>query len=161
MKYLLSIITVTILSIGTLFSQTIEEEVEYYQNVFGMEKKALVMSFIRLEGKSKDAFWDVYDQYETERKTLGKNRIVLLTDYVENYDKLSDKKIDDLITRMMAQKTGTDKLIYEYYDKVKAAAGSKAAGQFIQIEIWVLAYIRASIFENVPFIGELDKEKKN
>jgi hypothetical protein len=38
---------------------------------------------------------------------------------------------------------------------MEKAAGVKAAAQFYQLEAYLLSVIRASILENIPFIGEL------
>ena len=71
-KHLLTSAFVLFVSIG--FAQSNKEEVDLVQSIFGMEKKAMVAEFIKLEGAQKDAFWAAYDQYETERKELGKKR---------------------------------------------------------------------------------------
>jgi len=42
------------------------------QSIFGMEKKAIVDAFVKVEDAQKDAFWKIYDEYETARKELGK-----------------------------------------------------------------------------------------
>jgi len=156
MNKLITAVFVLITISGSLFAQTNKEEIELFQSVFGMEKKAIVSGFIKLEDQSKEAFWTLYDQYETERKVLGQKRISLLMDYAQNYNDLNDEKIDALMTDMIKQKASTDKLINAYYKKIKKASGSKAAAQFLQLENYLLSVIRASIFENIPFIGELE-----
>ena len=80
----------------------------------------------------------------------------MLTKYANGYNQMSEEKMDDLVARMMKQKSSTDKLINKYYKKVKVASGSKAAAQFFQIENYFLSAIRLSIYESIPFIGELD-----
>ena len=51
-----------------------------------------------------------------------------------------------------------DKLIADYYKKIKKSAGTKAAAQFYQIEGYILSKIRSTIMENIPLIGELEKK---
>ena len=55
-------------------AQSNKEDIDLIQAAYGKDKKAIVAEFIQLEGAKKDAFWKLYDQYETERKTLGKKR---------------------------------------------------------------------------------------
>ncbi len=147
-----------LISLGSAvtFAQTNKEEVELFQSLFGMEKKAIVAGFVNLEGTAGETFWTIYDQYESERKTLGQSRIDLLVKYVESYNQLSDEKMDELVAEMVKQKTSTDKLMVTYYKKIKKASGSKAAAQFFQIENYFSSAIRLSIYESIPFIGELD-----
>lgn len=142
------------------FSQSNKEEVDLTQATFGMDKKAMAAEFIQLEGAQKDAFWTLYDEYETKRKELGKKRIDLLRKYVDNYATLNDPSTDGIIKETMGLQVKTDKLIATYYEKVKKASGVKAAAQFYQFENYILAQIRSSIMDNIPLIGEFDKKKK-
>ena len=136
-------------------AQSNKEDVDLIQAAYGKEKKAIVAEFIQLEGAKKDAFWKLYDQYETERKALGKKRIALLENYAANYGSMSDAAISKNIKETAALGLKTDQLISNYYQKIEKAAGAKAAAQFFQIEAYFLSSIRVAILENIPFIGEL------
>jgi hypothetical protein len=57
---------------------------------------------------------------------------------------------------MIALRKKTDKLMDQYYKKIKKASGSKVAAQFFQLEGYFLTQIRAAIFEEIPYIGEFD-----
>jgi hypothetical protein len=139
------------------FAQSNKEEIDLFQSVFGMEKKALVAEFIKLEGAQKDAFWTAYDSYEVERKALGQKRIALLNKYAANYATLDDAGTDEIVKETIALQVQTDKLIVDYYKKIKKDSGAKAAAQFYQIEGYILSKVRATIMENIPLIGDLDK----
>lgn len=156
MKKILTIATIFIITPGSIFAQSNIEEVQYFQSIFGMEKKAIVAKFIKLDGPAKDAFWTIYDQYEVERKELGQKRLVLLNDYAQYYDKLDDEKVDEIINATIKQKGSSDKLVNKYYRQIRKASGAKAAGQFFQIENYFLSVIRLEILENIPLIGELE-----
>ena len=126
------------------------------QSVFGMEKKAIVADFIQLEGTQGDAFWKLYDEYETERKELGRRRIALLEKYAENYTSLDEATTAEILDEMMSLQTGTDKLIASYAKKIKKEVDVKTAAQFYQIEGYLVSKIRTEILENIPVIGELE-----
>lgn len=138
------------------FAQSNKEDVDFIQSIYGKEKKAIVAEFIKLEGAQADAFWKLYDEYETQRKELGKQRISLLERYANSYMTLDDATTDKLMKDMIALGAKTDKLINTYYGKIKKASGVKAAAQFAQLESYLLSVIRANIFENIPLIGELN-----
>ncbi len=140
----------------SMSAQSNVEEVDYIQSIFGMEKKAIVADFIKLDDAAKTTFWTLYDQYEVERKELGKRRLALLNDYAKNYDNLTDEKIDELAKSSNKQASLDEGLRYQYYKKLKKEAGATAAAQFYQIEGYFNAAIRMSILESIPFIGELD-----
>lgn len=154
MKKLLVIAALFVSAAG--FAQSNKEDVDFIQYIYGKEKKTIVAEFIKLEGAQKDAFWKLYDEYETQRKELGKQRIALLERYANSYMTIDDATTDQIIKDMISLGAKTDKLINTYYGKMKKASGVKAAAQFVQLESYLLSVIRASILENIPFIGELD-----
>ena len=155
MKKVLLMIAVISLSTAGM-AQSNKEKIDMIQSVFGMEKKAIVADFIQLEGTQGDAFWTLYDEYETKRKELGKRRIALLEKYAENYASLNDVTTDEILKEMMSLQTSTDKLIGTYAKKIKKEAGVKTAAQFYQIEGYLLSKIRTEILENIPVIGDLE-----
>ena len=154
MKKLFVIAALFISTVG--FAQSNKEDVDFIQSIYGKEKKTIIAEFIKLEGAQKDAFWKLYDEYEVKRKELGKQRITLLERYANSYMTLSDAETDKLMQDMMALGLANDKLQKTYYGKMKKAAGVKPAAQFLQIEAYLLSAVRATIMENIPFIGELD-----
>jgi hypothetical protein len=154
MKHLLFIAALFISSIS--FAQSNNEEIDLVQSLWGMEKKDIVSQFVKVDPASKDAFWKLYDEYEMERKALGKERIGLLNKYAENYMTLSDEMTNEIISEMVALGAKTDKLAATYYGKIKKAVAIKPAAQFFQIESYINSSLRAAILEEIPFIGELD-----
>lgn len=154
MKKLLILVAICLSTAA--MAQSNKEDVDFIQSIYGKEKKAIVADFIKLEGAQKDSFWKLYDQYENERKNLGKKRIAVLEKYAANYGTMDDAAISQNIKETAALGVQTDKLIQSYHKKIEKASGAKAAAQFFQIEVYFLSVIRASILESIPFIGELD-----
>src|SRR6187401_2586185 len=113
MKKLLILVALCLPAIA--FAQSNKEDVELIQSLYGKEKKAIVAEFIKLEGAQKDAFWKLYDEYETKRKELGQKRVALLERYAKNYSTLDDATTDSIIKEMMKLGASTDKLITTYY----------------------------------------------
>jgi hypothetical protein len=136
-------------------AQSNKEDVDFVQSIYGKEKKTIVADFIKLDGPQKDAFWSLYDEYETKRKELGKRRIALLEKYAANYATLDDATTNQIMSETIALGAETDKLMGTYHKKIAKASGAKAAAQFYQLEVYLVSVIRATIFENIPFIGEL------
>ena len=131
-------------------AQTNKEEVDLLQAAFGMEKKAMVEEFVKVDAAQKDAFWKLYDEYETKRKELGKNRITLLEDYANNYDKLTNEKAADWTKQVISQAAKTDDLLASYVKKISKATNPIAALQFYQVESYILSGIRVSLLEELP-----------
>ena len=154
-----SVFFVSLFVCGVAFAQSNREDVDIIQSVLGKEKKAIVSEFLKLEaGPKTDAFWKLYDEYEAERKALGRQRIALLEKYASNYGAADDAQVDQMMKETQSLQVKTDKLIVKYYDKVKKESGVKTAAQFYQLEAYFLSVIRASILNSIPFIGELNQK---
>ena len=145
------VLLVLCLSIGALNAQTSNEEIDYIQAIFGMEKRAAVKEFIVLEDSYADAFWKNYDAYEVIRKAYGKERIALLEKFAEKYDSMNDKESEDWMKAVLSLRDKNEKLIKVYYKKILKECSSTVAMNFYQIESYILSGIRFQILENVPF----------
>ena len=117
-----------------------------------MDKKAAVADFVKPSAAQKDAFWKLYDEYETQRKVLGKQRIALLEQYADQYQTMTSEQADAWTKKVIDLQKKTDNLIVTYFGKVKLASDGVVATQFYQIENFILTAIRAKIFQNVPFL---------
>lgn len=138
-----------------LMAQMDTEEFGFYQTIFGSEKKVIMASFIELEGEAKDAFWELYDEYEEQRMELGKKRLQMLEDYAGKYGSMDDAQSDATITSFMKQQKEVNKLVDSYYKKIRKATDASSAAQFYHLELFFLAAIRVHILESMPVIGEL------
>jgi len=139
------------LAVVAVHAQTSNEEIDYIQAMFGMEKRAAVEEFIVLSDFEAAAFWKNYDAYEISRKELGKQRIVLLDKFVLEYETMTDEESVDWMKSVILLRTKNEKLIERYYKKLVKECSPVIAMQFYQIESYVLAGIRFQILENVPF----------
>lgn len=150
--FILSLLLVSV----SVMAQSNKEDVDFIQSIYGKEKKMIVADFIKLDDAKKDAFWKLYDEYETKRKELGKKRIALLEKYATSYIDMDDATASKITKETASLAAETDKLIATYSKKIEKAAGAKPAAQFYQLEAYFLSAIRVSIFESIPFIGELN-----
>jgi hypothetical protein len=135
-----------------------KEDVEIIQTCLATEKE-LVQAYMTIPEDKKAGFWSIYDQYETDRKTLGKERIALIEAYANDYATMDDKKADALMNRKMKWLGDYSKLQKKYYDSMAKQIGGVQASKFFQLEDYLENNIRLYIQENIPFIDELDKTK--
>ena len=149
-KYILIIAALFLASFA--YTQSNKEEIDLVQAAFGMDKKAIVADFVQLSDSQKDAFWTIYDEYETKRKEYGRERIDLLKQYAEQYMTMTSEQADAWTKKVMELQVKTDKLIATYYEKVKGISDGVVATQFYQIENYILSMIRMQILQEVPFL---------
>jgi hypothetical protein len=156
MKKLILAVAICLSGAFILKAQTESEELQYFQALFGMEKKLAVAEFLQISGDASVSFWEVYDAYDYERRDLGLKRIELLNKYADQYLDLDDEKTEAIIKEIIALSKAYDNLITKYYKKIKKSNGVKTAAQFYQIELYVKSSIRVAILSSVPFVGEFE-----
>jgi len=158
LKFLKCIPFLAVMFLATFTSnaQSMNEEVDMIQSLYGMEKKALMAEF--LGDSVNDEFWTLYDAYEAERKTLGKGRLSLISEYVTNYSKIEGEVADGMVKQSEKLNSKLTGLISKYTKKVRKATDSKVAAQFFQIENYLLSVTRIQIMNDLPFLGELEQK---
>jgi hypothetical protein len=134
------------------YTQSNKEEIDLVQAAFGMEKKEVVADFVKPSDAQKAAFWKLYDEYETQRKDLGKQRIVLLEEYAAKFLDMNSEQADAWTKKVIELQKKTDNLIVTFYNKIKTATDGVVATQFYQIEGYILTAIRMQVLQNVPFL---------
>ncbi len=142
---------VAILMISSLNAQT-KEEVDLLQAAFGMEKKAMVADFVQPSAANQEAFWLLYDEYETARKELGAKRVNHLKQYAENYNSMTNETADAWMSEVLKLQTASDKLVASYYKKIKKETDPITALKFYHIESYILTSIRIAVLEDIPFV---------
>jgi hypothetical protein len=147
----LSLFLLLFLSYTAINAQTSNEEIDYIQAIFGMEKRAAVKDFIELEDAEATAFWKNYEEYELKRKEYGKERIILLDKFAKQYDTMTDQESIIWMKSVLSLRDKNEKLIAQYYKKILKECSPTVAMKFYQIESYVLSGIRFQILENVPF----------
>lgn len=141
---------------GNVSGQASQEDIDLFLIAFGKEKKALAREFMKIDQAHAGNFWELYDAYETERLELATKRWILLNQYIAMIESMTDDQADDMMKEIMSQAKKTNKLIDNYYKKIRKATSPKVAAKFYQLEHYLLAGIRMEILNLVPFVGELD-----
>ena len=131
-----------------------KSEFEIIQDAFGLQKKDIIATFIGLEGVDADAFWNVYNEYEAKRKELGKVRLEILYDYSMEIGMVTNEEAEALMKKVIPMRKKYDKLIIDYYEKMKRATNTIVAAQFYQIENYISTGIRFTILDSMDFIQE-------
>ncbi|KIC94871.1 hypothetical protein [Flavihumibacter solisilvae] len=155
---LLLFIVITTLNIST-FAQSNKEDIDIIQSAFGKDKKVLIGQVMQIAAKDSVAFWKLYDEYEAKRKALGRERIGLLQQYADQYDKLDDAKAAQLASSAFANDSKYNNLYQAYFKKFSSVIGGKKSAELFQLETYLQNLTRLYIMNNIPFIGELDKSK--
>ena len=71
------LILLVALTTGAFAQSTSKEDLDVIQGIYGKSKKELAVAYMAIPEAQSAAFWKIYDEFEIERKVLGK-----ATDYL-------------------------------------------------------------------------------
>jgi len=148
MKKIYSLLT-AILFVTIGFSQTYQDDLELIQSLYGMEKKEVVDEFVELSPDQEGAFWELYAEYETKRKKIGKKKYGVLWNYVNDYGTIRAEDAERIMDEILPLRIESDKLIQNYYKKVKSKTDAVVAMQFYQIENYLEVLVRTELLEEL------------
>ncbi|PWU03757.1 MAG: hypothetical protein C5B52_02845 [Bacteroidetes bacterium] len=141
-------------------AQKSDAEADAVANLLGIQKKEAVKKLIHVEAKDSAAFWKVYDDYQKDNQKTIKDRIQLYEGTANSYSNLTPKIADSLATKYFFNRESQEKMLEDYYKKIKTATNAVTAFEFYQAETFLLTQIRAHIMQQIPTYGELMNAKK-
>lgn len=147
-KTLLSFLLVLCMSFMSM-AQTNQDELELMQSLYGMEKRDIVNEFIDLNENQETEFWAIYEEYEAKRKEIGQEKYRLLLSYVDDYGEVKNEDADIFMKKAIPLRIKSDKLIDNYYKKVKTKTDPIVAMQFYQIENYLADVIKMELLEEI------------
>jgi hypothetical protein len=144
------------LSAGVFAQSTDKEDLDVIQGIYGKSKKELAVAYMAIPEAQGAAFWKIYDEFEAERKELGKTRMANIEAYATNYATLTDESVDQIAKASLKNHMDYQKLLTKYYGKYKKAVGALYAAKIIQFENYMITTVQSEIQDSIPFIGELE-----
>jgi hypothetical protein len=160
MNYLLIAFCAALLLVSTQVKAQATEDVEIIQQLWGKEKRAIITEYMKFTETEITKFAPIYDSYEMEYEKLGKQRLNLINEYINNYDKMTNEKADELMMKLLQNNAAIDALLLSYYNKFKEKISATRAAQFVQLELYLQTMVRAAMQSNIPMIGELNQTTK-
>ena len=121
------------------------------------QKEAIIREAIVFkegEGDKAAAFWNTYREYQNDLKKITDVRLALIKDYAVNYDKMTDKKAEELAKKVLENDKASLKLKEKYYKKFMKAMGASAANRFFQVENTLNMLIMLRINTELPLFPQ-------
>jgi hypothetical protein len=136
-------------------AQTSDAEAEAMTNLLMVQKKEAVSKLVFLTEKDSAAFWKIYDDYQKKNAAITKSRIKLYEQTAYSYRNLTPVVADSLALKYFANRDTQEKMLEDYYKKIKAATDATVAFQFYQAEVYLITQVRASIMQQIPTYGQV------
>ena len=153
------LILLVVLSTAVFAQNKDKEDLDVIQGIYGKSKKELAVAYMVIPENQGVVFWKIYDEFEAERKALGKAKVAVINDYATNYANLTDATADKIAKASLKNNMDYQKLFAKYYAKYKKAVGAVTAAKIIQFENYMQTTVQIEIQNSIPFIGEIETTK--
>jgi len=129
-----------------------EKYLELARSDLKTQKKLLVTEAMALTDAQSETFWPIYREYETELTVLGDEKISIIKDYAENFERMTAEKADELMDRAFKLDENNLKLDKKYYKQMSKALGPVTAARFSQVENKIGLLIDMQISSQIPLV---------
>jgi len=136
---------------------TSSDEIAAVATLLGVQKKQAINELVNITKHDSVSFWKVYNAFEEEQSKFRQTRIQLYERLVKSYSSMDNKGADQLAKDFFALRSGQEKLLLQYYEKIKTATNPVLAIQFYQAETYILTLARATIMQQIPTYGQMLK----
>jgi len=154
MRKTLILLFVVLMAGVSLYSQETYQEsyLELLRSDLRAQKVAVVTLNMELTDAQGQVFWPIYRKYDAELTTLNDERVAVIKDYAENFEKMTDAKADTLTKQVFAYLGKRLKLQEVYYQEFAKALNPVLAAKFMQIERQLNALVDLQIASEIPLI---------
>src|ERR1700751_2636643 len=127
----------TVIVAGISFSGTaaaqdasIDSDIEVLRANIRADKMQLVTNEMQLSDDEAKTFWPIYRQYDADLTKLNDQKVDLLKEYANSYDKLTSQQVLSLARRNFDPQKARVDLRENYFNKIAHAVSPQTAARF-------------------------------
>jgi hypothetical protein len=114
------------------------------------KRVAIITQIMEFSDADAAIFWPLFRDYDHELSKLGDTRVQLISDYIKNYDDISEAKANELMSGAFAIEAERAGLKKKHFDIMSKALSARTAARFFQIENQMQDVVDLQISANLP-----------
>jgi hypothetical protein len=114
------------------------------------ERVAIITEIMQFSEADAATFWPLFRNYDYELSKLGDTRVQLISDYIKNYDDITNERADELATAAFTLESRRAELKKKHFDIMKNALSARIAARFFQVENQIQQVVDLQISANLP-----------
>ncbi len=111
---------------------------------------AIITEIMQFNDSEAATFWPLFRDYDYELSKFRDVRVQLITDYIKNYDEITNEKADELMSAALALEAQRAELKKKHFDIMKKALSARTAARFFQVENQMQQVVDLQISANLP-----------
>ncbi len=134
-------------------AQSTADEIELVRSIVQTGRKVVVAKNMQLTDAESEAFWPVYNEFETAIRAVNDKRVKILSELARDFDTLSDEQAVDLLQRSFKFQQERVKVRKSFIRKFKKVLSGKRLTRFYQIDGKIDTMIDFDIARTVPLVN--------
>ncbi len=114
------------------------------------KRVAIITEVMQFNDSEAATFWPLFRDYDYELSKFGDARVQLITEYIKNYDEITNERADDLMSAALALEAQRAELKKRHFDIMKKALSARTAARFFQVENQMQQVVDLQISANLP-----------
>jgi hypothetical protein len=116
------------------------------------QKVAIISGMMQFTEAEDEKFWPVYREYEKELSSINDERLALIREYANTYQKMTDQVADRLAHSALDLEARRNALKTKYYERLTAILPARSAARLLQVENQILLLLDLQIAASLPVI---------
>jgi len=126
--------------------------VELMRKDLQAEKVTLITAAMQFNTQESAVFWPIYRNYEKSLSEIMDQRLALVQDYANNFEKMSAEKATEIVNKSFALESERTKLLKKYFKKFSKAMSPVRAARFVQVENQILKLLDVQVAQSLPLV---------
>ena len=115
-------------------------------------KVALITGMMQFSEADDQKFWPVYREYERELTAINDERLTLVREYAQAYEKMTDEIANRLAHAVLDLEARRNALKTKYYERLTTILPARTAARVLQVENQILLLLDLQIAASLPVI---------
>lgn len=128
-------------------------DAEQFKFALTKARREVFDSGMALQGAQGEAFWNVYAEFEKEKKVIDEKRTALLKQYVTQKDQLTDAQAVKLVNDFANVAQDDIKLRVKYTNTLAKKLPGVLAARFYQIDSYITTAMTLDLLDNMKLVG--------
>lgn len=133
-------------------ARNLQAYVELLRSDIRDQKVAIITGMMQFSEAEDAKFWPVYREYEKELASINDERLALIREYADSYEKMTDPIANRLAHSALDLEARRNALKTKYYERLTAILPAKTAARALQVENQILLLLDLQIAASLPVV---------
>ena len=132
--------------------EALDRNIELMRANVRYEKSKWIRANVPMSEKQAEVFWPLYRRYEQELTKIGEERLLMIEDYAEHHENLTDAKARAILDQSFAIDSKVQTIRRIYKNEFLTVLPPKIVARFFQVEHRLNLLIDLEVAAQIPLV---------